>query len=92
LKAKGGIKVMDEDKSREKLKRTTDNRVTNLFQKILDFVEVICPTKESYKAMRSKILGLGNDCIRQLKKDIDHYEVKYKSVGEELIEVRRSSK
>lgn len=83
---------MEEDKSRNKLKRTVDDRVTKMFQKILDFVEVVCTSKESYKAMRSKILGLGNDCIRQLQKDVDHYDVKYKSIGEELIEVRRSSK
>lgn len=83
---------MDEDKSRNKLKAAVNDRVTTMFQKVLDFVEVVCPTRENYKSMRSKILGLGNDCIRKLNKDIDHYDVNYKSTGEELIEVRRSPK
>jgi hypothetical protein len=36
----------------------------------LDFVQVACPNGH-YKALRSKILRIGNDCMRKLERHID---------------------
>ena len=78
------------EKSRDKFKKQIHSRITNMFEKTLDFVEVACASKDSYKALRSKILGLGNDCIRSLKKDLDYYEVEYKATGEEVVEFQQA--
>jgi len=81
-----------EDKSKEKLKNASAEEVTKLFESVLDYVQVACPTPDTYKVLRSKILRVGNNCIRALKKQIDNYDVKYSATIEEIIEVKRPSK
>jgi len=81
-----------EDKSKEKLKNASAEEVTKLFESVLDYVQVACPTPDTYKVLRSKILRVGNNCIRALKKQIDNYDVKYSAIIEEIIEVKRPSK
>jgi len=80
------------DKSKERLKNAAAEEVTKLFESVLDYVQVACPTPDTYKVLRSKILRVGNNCIRVLKKQIDNYDVKFNATIEEIIEVKRPSK
>jgi cobalamin biosynthesis protein CbiD len=80
------------DKSKERLKNAAAEEVTKLFESVLDYVQVACPTPDTYKVLRSKILRVGNNCIRVLKKQIDNYDVTFSATIEEVIEVKRPSK
>jgi len=75
------------DKSREKLIRDMESEVTNLFEQALDYAQVACPTQDIYKILRSKILRVGNNCIRNIKKKVQHYNVEFIPQTEEIIEV-----
>lgn len=79
----------DIEKSREKLFKDTEVEVINLFEQVLDYAQVACPTKDTYAVLRSKILRVGNNCIRNIKKNLQHYDVKYVSQLEEVIEVKQ---
>ena len=37
--------------------------VTKLFQQVLDYTSIAVPDPNTYKALRGKILRVGNDCI-----------------------------
>lgn len=78
---------MGNEKSKEKLKYMVHNEVTKMFESVLDYVQVACPTPDTYKVLRAKILRVGNNCSRAIKKQIDNYDVEYTAVGEEIIEV-----
>ena len=64
-----------------------EDEITKMFEQVLDYAQVACPTNETYKVLRSKILRIGNNCIRNIKKKLDFYEVEYKAVSEDVIEV-----
>ena len=81
-----------DDKSKEKLKNAAAEEITSLFEAVLDYVQVACPTPDTYKVLRSKILRVGNNCIRVLKKKIDNYDVKFIPMAEEVIEVKQPKK
>ncbi len=76
-------------KSRDKLNRAVEDEITNLFESVLDYAQVACPTPDTYKVLRSKILRVGNNCIRTIKKKIEHYDVEFIPTGEEIIEVQQ---
>ena len=78
-----------EERSKERLKDMMAQEVTQMFESILDYVQVACPTPETYKVLRSKILRVGNNCIRTMKKKTDNFDVKSVIVAEEIIEVRQ---
>lgn len=78
---------MINNKSKEKLNRLVEDEITKMFEQVLDYAQVACPTNETYKVLRSKILRIGNNCIRNIKKKLDFYEVEYKAVSEDIIEV-----
>jgi len=80
------------DKNKERLRQAMASDVTTMFESILDYVQVACPTPDTYKVLRSKILRVGNNCIRSLKKSLDDYDVKFTNVTEEIIEVRQPLK
>jgi len=80
------------DRSKDRLKDIMAQEVTSMFESILDYVQVACPTKDTYSVLRSKILRVGNNCIRSLKKKTDDFDVKYNKVTEEIIEVRQPKK
>lgn len=61
--------------------------VTNLFEQALDYAQVACSTQDTYKVLRSKILRIGNNCIRNLRKKAQHYNVEFVPQTEELIEI-----
>ena len=80
--------MTSKDKSREKLGKELAEEITGLFEQSLDYVQVACPTKDTYKVLRSKILRAGNDCIRNAAKIIQHYEIEYVPQAEDIIEVK----
>lgn len=77
------------DKSKNKLIRDLEEEVTVLFEQILDYAQVACPTQDTYKVLRSKILRVGNNCIRNVKKILQHYEIEFIPQAEDIIEVRQ---
>ncbi len=78
---------MVNNKSKEKLNRLVEDEITKMFEQVLDYAQVACPTNETYKVLRSKILRIGNNCIRDIKKKLDFYDVEYKAMSEDIIEV-----
>jgi len=84
---------MAADKNKDKLKREVKDEVTTLFEKVLDYAQVACPTPDTFKVLRSKVLRVGNDCIRNIHKNVDlHYDVSYIAPGEDIIEIGRGKK
>jgi hypothetical protein len=78
---------MANERSREKLNKLVEEEVTKLFESVLDYAQVACPTPDTYKVLRSKVLRVGNNCIRTIKRKLDHYDVEYKATSEDFIEV-----
>lgn len=76
------------ERSKEKLLKELRDEVTKLFESNLDYAEVACP-KETYKALRSKILRAGNNCIRNVEKRMNKYGVEFIPQTEEIIEIKR---
>ena len=77
------------ERSKEKLLRDVESEITRLFEQALDYAQVACPTQDTYKVLRSKILRVGNNCIRNIKKKVQHYDVEYLAQTEEVIEVNQ---
>lgn len=76
-------------KSREKMNRLVEDEVTRMFEQVLDYAQVACPTADTYKVLRSKILRVGNNCIRNIKRKLEHYDVEYTAVSEDIVEIPR---
>jgi len=78
-----------EDKHVNKLKGVIKEEITVMFEQTLDFCQVACP-EPHFRQLRSKILRVGNNCIRNLHKKIeDQYKIKYIPVAEDIIEIQR---
>lgn len=76
------------DKHKDKINSMVKDEVTRMFEKVLDYAEVAVPNGEQYRKLRSKILRVGNNCIRNIQKDIEkHYDIKYKAPAETIVEV-----
>lgn len=75
------------NKSKEKLNRLVEEEITKLFESVLDYAQVACPTPDTYKVLRSKVLRVGNNCIRTIKKKLVYYDVEYKAIAEDVIEI-----
>jgi hypothetical protein len=84
--------IMGKDKSRDRLERVIKDEITKMFESVLDYAQVACPTTETYKVLRSKILRVGNNCIRSITKGLDRYSVEAKTVGEDVIEFKEAEK
>lgn len=84
--------MANENKSKDKLKREAEAEVTKMFESILDYAQVACAQPEVFKALRSKILRAGNNCIRALRNKLDTYDVSYKATSEDIIEVCKKTK
>lgn len=78
---------MGKNRSKDKLKKEAEGEVTKMFEVILDYAQVACAQPETYKALRSKILRAGNNCIRSIKNRIDSYDVEYVAQAEDVIEI-----
>lgn len=80
---------MVEDKHMNKLKSVVKEEITTMFEQTLDFCQVACP-EAHFKQLRSKILRVGNNCIRVLHKKIeDQYNVKFIPAAEDIVEIQR---
>lgn len=77
------------DKSRERLIRDIEEEITGLFEQSLDYAQVACPTQDTYKVLRSKILRVGNNCIRNIRKKLQRYDIEFIAQSEEIIEIRQ---
>ncbi len=75
------------ERSRQKLDKLVDEEITKMFESVLDYAQVACPTPDTYKVLRSKILRVGNNCIRTVKKKLDHYDIEYKATTEDIVEI-----
>ena len=78
-----------ENKHSQKLKAMVKEEITAMFEQTLDFAQVACP-ESHFKPLRSKILRVGNNCIRNIHKKVDdHYKVEYMAPGEDIIEFQQ---
>lgn len=63
--------------------------ITYMFEQALDFAQVACP-EPHFKPLRSKILRVGNNCIRNINRKLEeYYDVEYKANAEDIIEVQQ---
>lgn len=83
---------MEKEKSKEKLKNSVKDEVTQMFEAVLDYAQVACPSPDTFKALRSKVLRVGNNCIRNVHKNLDKYDIKYTAIAEDIIEVQQQKK
>jgi hypothetical protein len=78
-----------EDKHTKKLKDLIKEEVTFMFEQALDFAQVACP-EPHFRPLRSKILRVGNNCIRNINRKVDdHFKVEYQAASEDVIEIQR---
>lgn len=76
------------DRHRVKMDNMIKDEVTKMFEKVLDYAEVAVPNSDQFKKLRSKILRVGNNCIRNIQKDIEkNYDVKYRAQAETIVEI-----
>ena len=79
-----------EVRSREKLKKFVHQEITKLFSSVLDYAELAVGDKDRYTSLRSKILKVSNDAIREISKELDtRYTVTYKPNAEEIIVINQ---
>lgn len=77
------------DRSKEKLKRFIDSKITKMFTGVLDYAELVIEDSR-WKAYRSKVLKLANDTIRDMQREIDdNYSMSYLPPAEDVIVVRK---
>lgn len=80
------------ERSKDKLKRDVEKIITTLFDHILDVSEVAIGDPQRYKPFRSKVLRVGNDSIREMKKVLDRdYKVLYVPTNEDVVEIQSPS-
>lgn len=80
-----------EKNSRHRLAEAMRAEVTKMMEKSLDFAHVACH-KDNFQQLRSKILRVGNDCMRNLEKELQSYRMNYTHIGEEIIEFKNVTK
>ena len=51
--------------------KDVQDRIMKATEMILDYAQVACPSDNTYKALRSKILRIGNNTIRELERDYE---------------------
>jgi hypothetical protein len=84
-------KLTANDRSKEKLKGIIKSEITQLFENALDFAHVACPPS-TYPQLRSKILRVGNNCIRNLQNQLKHFDIEFKPTAEDVVEIQQSKK
>ncbi len=78
-----------EDRHAKKLKDLIKEEVTFMFEQALDFAQVACP-EPHFRPLRSKILRVGNNCIRNISRKIDNqYKVEFQATTEDVIQIQR---
>lgn len=60
--------------SKEKLKKSTAYKMKEIYKAMLDYAELTWGRDaEGFDTLRSKVLGVGNDKIRQMEDEIDEF-------------------
>jgi hypothetical protein len=78
-----------ENKHVQKFKDMIREEVVSMFEQTLDYAQVACP-EPNFKPLRSKILRVGNNCIRNIHRKIDaQYEIEFKATVEDIVEIKR---
>lgn len=78
---------MPTDKAKEKLIALCSAKITRVFDGALSFIEVLLDESQ-YKKIRSKILRIGNNAIREMESEImEHYSITYDSKMTDIIKV-----
>lgn len=73
----------------QKFKDMIREEVFDVLEQTLDYVQVACP-ESNFKALRSKILRVGNNCIRNINRKVDtQYKVEFKATAEDVVEIKR---
>ena len=81
------------DRSKEKLVSFVSAEVTNMFGNILDFTELAVGDSTRYRILRSKVLKISNDTIRNITKEIeDRYSVEYESPIKDILVINNKIK
>lgn len=78
------------DRSKEKLNKYIEQRVKKLFTGVLDYTELTVDSEKSWQTLRSRILKLSNDTIRDMKRELDSYDVSYIPRSEDVIIVKKT--
>ncbi len=78
-----------EDRHTQKLKDLIKEEVTFMFEQALDFAQVACP-EPHFRPLRSKILRVGNNCLRNINRKVDdQYKIEFKAISEDVIQIQR---
>jgi hypothetical protein len=88
------MSTKEKEWSKKKLQAQVKEKITQMFESVLDLSEVALGGEEGrYKALRSKILKIGNDTIRCINGEIEgKYEVEYKNLGQDVIKISHRSR
>jgi len=64
-----------------------------MFEGVLDFSEVAVGEDKRYKALRSKVLRLANDAIRNINDEIEsNYDLEFTGIGQEVVRVNNKGR
>lgn len=63
--------------SRQKLKAAMRHKIKRTFVEALNAVESEITDKEMFKRIRSKILSVGNDQIRNMETELERYNIEF---------------
>lgn len=88
VKCNNNIDTTFDKNSRKRLADSMRHEVTHMMEKTLDFAQVAC-NKDNFPQLRSKILRIGNDCMRNLEQEFNGYNIHLNKVNEEIIEFKR---
>ena len=81
--------MANNEKSKDRLNQELTDEITKLFEQALDYAQIACPEPNTYKNLRSRILRIGNNCIRNVSKRLQHYNVEFVPQAEDVIEIKK---
>ena len=77
-----------EENGKKVLEHLVAKEITKLFESVLDYTSIAVSDEKTFRILRGKILGVGNDCIRKICSELIHYDIKYVEKNEDFIEIR----
>ena len=79
-----------DERAKEKLKKHLEGEIKKLFTGVLDYAEVAVANKEVWKVLRSRILKLSNNTIKEVNRELDgRYAVSYIPPAEDVIVISK---
>lgn len=79
-----------EANGRKVLEAVVSREVTKLFESVLDYTSIAVSDAKTFKVLRGKILGVGNDCIRKISSELTNYSIDYVERNEDIIEIKNN--